>query len=82
MLERQLKYSFDRHKPIAIIYLKGMEISQRSIQVLKIEKNFIRAIDLEKKAIRTFKKDNILSAMDLSYNSKKIRDEESSFKGY
>ncbi len=82
MLERQLKYSFDRHKPITIIYLKGMEISQRNIQVLKIEKDFIRAIDLGKRAIRTFKKDNILSAMDVSYNNKNIRDEEFEFRRY
>ncbi len=67
MIQKQLKYSFDRHKPITIIYLKGMEVSKRNIQVLKLEKDYIKAIDLDKRAIRTFKKDNILSAMDIGY---------------
>lgn len=68
MLESQLKYSFTRNKPITIMYLKGMEVSKRNIQVLKLEKDYIKAIDLDKRAIRTFKKDNILSAMDIEYS--------------
>lgn len=65
MIERQLKYSHERHKPISIIYTKGMEIIQRKIQVLKIEHKYIKALDIDKGAMRTFTKDNILSAYDI-----------------
>ncbi|MTI49656.1 hypothetical protein [Sporosalibacterium faouarense] len=63
MIDKQIKYSLERHKLISIIYMKGMEIIQRKIQVLKIEANYIKALDIDKGAIRTFKIENILSAI-------------------
>jgi len=65
MAEKTLKYSLQHHKVIGIIYMKGMEITQRRIQVLSIAGDHIKALDLDKQEIRTFKTENILSAMDL-----------------
>ncbi len=57
-----IKYSLTNRKPITIMYQKGLDISQREIIVRKIEKDRIMAYCLKKRAIRNFKKDNILSA--------------------
>ncbi len=62
MSDYVLKYSLEKHKPITIIYQKGLELSQREIQVLKIEKGLVHAFCYKKKAIRNFKKENILAA--------------------
>jgi len=74
MVKYELNYSLENHKVITIIYLKGLEIIQRNIVVLKIENNKITALDIDKNGIKTFKKDKILSAMGseivLSYKDK------------
>lgn len=64
MIDYELSYSLKNKKVITIIYMKGLDVIQRNIQVLKIDENLITAIDLDKKGIRTFKKDKILSALD------------------
>ena len=46
--------------------MKGTEITQRKVKVIKMDDDVIKAIDLDKHEIRTFKKENILSAMKLS----------------
>ncbi|SDY77405.1 hypothetical protein SAMN05660462_00862 [Proteiniborus ethanoligenes] len=67
MIDNVINYSLEKHKPIDIIYMKGMDITQRRIKVFKIDNNIIKAIDLEKGAIRNFKKDSILSAMQVKF---------------
>ena len=67
MVKRVLKYSLDNHKAVSIIYIKGMEFTQRRVQVLKINGDYIKALDIDKGEIRTFKVENILSAMDLKH---------------
>lgn len=66
MIDHIISYSFDNHKPIDIIYMKGMEITKRRIRVFKIEHKLIKAIDIDKGEIRSFKIDSILSAMHTS----------------
>ncbi|MBS4538228.1 hypothetical protein GOQ27_07120 [Clostridium sp. D2Q-11] len=66
MVDHELKYSLQNHKIISIMYMKGLEITQRRIQVLKIDKGIIKALDIDKQAIRTFKKENILAAMNMT----------------
>jgi len=46
------------------MYMKGLEITQRRIQVLKIDDTTIKTLDIDKGQLRTFKIDSILSAMD------------------
>lgn len=65
MIDNVISYSLENHKPIDIIYMKGMEITQRRIKVFKVDNNIVKAIDLKKGAIRNFKKDYILSAMQV-----------------
>lgn len=67
MLDYVLNYSLGQHKPIDIIYMKGLEITKRRIKIFKMDDNLVKAIDIEKGAIRTFKKDRILSATNVSY---------------
>ncbi|RKD33163.1 hypothetical protein [Thermohalobacter berrensis] len=80
MIDYVLKYSLIEHKPISIIYMKKFEIVKRNIQVLKIENKVIKAIDIDKKEIRIFKKDRILSAMDsrhvIQHNETKNKNKE------
>jgi len=64
MINQSLKYSLVNHKVITIMYMKGLEITQRRIQVLKIDDTTIKTIDIDKGQLRTFKIDSILSAMD------------------
>jgi len=64
MVNQSLKYSLTNYKVITIMYMKGLEITQRRIQVLKIDDTNIKALDIDKGQIRTFKIENILSAMD------------------
>lgn len=76
MIDHVINYSLDNRKPIDIIYMKGMEITRRKIRVLKIEKNLIKAIDMEKGVIRSFKRDSILSAMNtVHFNYNVIKNE-------
>ncbi len=73
MIDHVINYSLQNRKPIDIIYMKGMEITERRIKVIKNENDIIKAIDLKKGQIRNFKKDFILSAMNTSiYNPKVI----------
>ncbi|MBU5677797.1 hypothetical protein KQI88_15365 [Alkaliphilus sp. MSJ-5] len=44
--------------------MKGLEITQKRIQVLKTDSETIKALDIDKGELRTFKVENILSAMD------------------
>ena len=64
MIDYELKYSLATKNMITIIYMKGIEIVQRNIQVIKIEEDKIIAFDIDKKGIRSFKKEKILSAID------------------
>ncbi|MEW9122642.1 MAG: hypothetical protein AB2421_08000 [Thermotaleaceae bacterium] len=63
MIAHVLNYSLEKHMPIHIIYQKGLEISQRQIQVKSIDGDVVQAYCLTRKAARNFKKENILSAM-------------------
>lgn len=63
MISKTLSYSLINHKIIDIIYMKDTEITQRKIQVLKLDQDNITALDMEKKAIRIFKIEHILSAI-------------------
>lgn len=75
MVDYWLKYSLYNYKVITIMYIKGLEITQRKIQVLKMDDKNIKALDIDKWEFRTFKIENILSAMDakLTNNYKAIR---------
>ncbi len=64
MVNQSLKYSLVNHKVITIMYMKGLEITQRRIQVLKMDNEIIKTLDIDKGQLRTFKIENILSAMD------------------
>ncbi len=63
MNDHILKYSLNNKASVTIIYQKGMDITQREIVVRKIEKGLVKAYCFKKKALRNFKKENILSAM-------------------
>jgi hypothetical protein len=63
MIDHVLKYSLETHMPINVMYQKGMEISQRQIQVRKIDGDTVQAYCHNKNAIRSFKKENILAAI-------------------
>ncbi|WP_352420787.1 hypothetical protein [Proteiniborus sp.] len=67
MIEKVINYSLKNRRPIDIIYMKGMEITRRRIKVYKIEKDLIKAIDIDKGVIRSFKKEFILSAANTSH---------------
>ncbi|ABW18128.1 WYL domain-containing protein [Alkaliphilus oremlandii] len=64
MVNQSLKYSLNNHKVITIMYMKDLEIIQRRIQVLKMESGLIKALDIDKGQLRTFRIDRILSAID------------------
>lgn len=64
MVNQSLKYSLINHKVITIMYMKGLEITQRRIQVLKMDDLNIKALDIDKGELRTFKIEHILSAID------------------
>lgn len=66
MIDYVINYSLENHRAIDIIYMKGMEITKRRIKVIKIDGDIIKAIDLRKGQIRSFKKSFILSAMNTS----------------
>lgn len=63
MINHVLKYSLETQMPINIMYMKGLEISQRQIQVKRIEGDRVHAYCHKKHAIRNFKKENILAAV-------------------
>lgn len=69
MIDYEIKRSLEDKVILSIVYIKGIDIIQRNILVLKIKENNIIAYDLDKKGIRTFKKDNILSTgINLKFN--------------
>jgi hypothetical protein len=63
MIDHVLKYSLEVYMPINIMYQKGMKISQRQIQVRKIDGDIIQAYCHSKNAIQNFRKENILAAV-------------------
>ncbi|MEG1797002.1 MAG: hypothetical protein RR262_10935 [Clostridium sp.] len=62
MYDNFLKTSLNEHKIVTIMYVKGNEITQRNIKVLKINDNDIEAFCYLRHNIRHFRKDNILAA--------------------
>lgn len=62
MYENFLKTSLSEHKIVTIMYVKGNEITQRNIKVLKVNGNDIEAYCYLRNNIRHFRKDNILAA--------------------
>ncbi|GIN71109.1 hypothetical protein J14TS2_15840 [Bacillus sp. J14TS2] len=57
-----LKRACDNKTPIQIIYIdQDNQISQRTIKVLAITKNSVKAYCYTKRQFRTFKLENILS---------------------
>ncbi|MEW9096150.1 MAG: hypothetical protein AB2417_13810 [Clostridiaceae bacterium] len=63
MYDYVLRTSLVEHKIIDIMYLRGNEITQRKIKVIKINDNDIEAYCYLRNNIRHFKKENILAAM-------------------
>jgi len=63
MIDYILNYSLNSNQKIAIIYQKGLEISQRDIKVLAIYNDTIYAYCYTRKLNRRFRKDRILAAM-------------------
>ena len=58
------KYSLDNKLPIDLIYMNNSgEISYRSVIIRKILVDGILTFDLSKQEIRSFKRENILSAV-------------------
>lgn len=62
MYDRVLKASLTEQKIIVILYLKGNEVTQRTIKVLKITDDDVQAYCFLRKQVRRFKKNNILAA--------------------
>ena len=62
MYDRVLKASLKEQRIIIILYLKGNEITQRTIKVIKITDDDVQAYCYLRKELRRFKKNNILAA--------------------
>jgi predicted DNA-binding transcriptional regulator YafY len=62
MVDHILRASLDRELIVAIMYIKGTEITMRNIKVLNMDKDHIKAYCYLRKQNRVFKKENILSA--------------------
>lgn len=73
MVNNWLKYSLTNYKVITIMYIKGLEIIQRKIQVLKMDNEYIKALDIDNWEFTTFKIENILSAIDAKLIDDSIR---------
>jgi len=63
MIDYALKYSLENKDSIIIIYQKGLDITQRKIEVRKIDENIIQAYCFKRKGLRKFKVENILACM-------------------
>lgn len=63
MSDYVFRYSLDNREKITIMYMKGLNITQRDIKVKRIDEDYIIAYCYSKKAIRRFTKDNILSSI-------------------
>ncbi|GGF26489.1 hypothetical protein GCM10010954_26910 [Halobacillus andaensis] len=62
-MEGWIKRSAERKEKVEIIYLSVQgEVSQRVIQVLQVQSEYIIAFCYSKNQVRTFNKVNILSA--------------------
>jgi predicted DNA-binding transcriptional regulator YafY len=61
MYENFLKTSLNQHRIVTIMYVKGSDVTQRNIKVLKINDNDIEAYCYLRQNIRHFRKDNILA---------------------
>jgi predicted DNA-binding transcriptional regulator YafY len=62
MINFYIRESLENHIPINIIYMSNDKITQRTIKVLRIEKDTIMAYCYLRKAKRLFKLENILGA--------------------
>ncbi len=62
MIEFILKNSQLNRMPVIIVYQKGDEITQRKIRVNRIKEDIIQAYCFRQKAIRNFKRENVLAA--------------------
>ena len=66
MFDYVLRSSMDKHKIVAIVYLKkNNEMTQRNIKITKIKDNDIEAYCYLRHQLRHFKKNNILSAFHI-----------------
>lgn len=65
MVDYVLRTAFENHQRVTIIYMKGNKITERSIMIRKIENEDIEAYCYLRHQIRHFKKENILSAINI-----------------
>jgi hypothetical protein len=72
MVEHILKASLERNLTVAIMYLRGTEITIRNIRVLDIQEDRIKAYCYLRKENRVFKKESILSASFLNTKNLKL----------
>lgn len=56
------RYSLENNIRITIMYMKGLEFTQRDIKVKRIEEDFIIAHCYSRNTVRRFNKENILAA--------------------
>ena len=61
--EKVLKQALLNGSPVIIIYNGKKEMTQRRIFIRSMDEEYITAYCIEKKGIRKFKKENILSAI-------------------
>jgi predicted DNA-binding transcriptional regulator YafY len=58
----ELKKAFNEHKNLEIMYLgKNNEVSQRVIRILELNEHTVKAYCYQRKALRFFKIENMLS---------------------
>lgn len=62
MIEHILRTSLERNRIATIIYMKHNQITIRNIKVLETGSDSVKAYCFLRKQLRTFKKQNILSA--------------------
>lgn len=62
IVDKTLKFALDNDRPLIICYMSGDNITQRRIYVRKIEDTGVTAYCMQKKSLRKFKKEGILSA--------------------
>jgi predicted DNA-binding transcriptional regulator YafY len=66
MFEYVLKRSLQDHRIVTIMYLRGEDITQRNIRIMKLTDDDIEAYCYLRHQIRCFKKENILAATYLN----------------
>lgn len=62
IVERTLKFAYENDKPVTVCYLGKEGISQRRVYVRKIDEGKVTVYCTQKRAIRVFRLDGILSA--------------------